>query len=106
MSLNRVFVGAFVAVALCLALTSGADAGIFRRGCCPPADCCAPPPPVETTLKLHRPASLLYGIAEAHRNLGDTKAELSALRDFLTRHPNAGLTNKARRRMLELEAKP
>jgi len=57
MSLNRVFVGAFVAVALCLALTSGADAGIFRRGCCPPADCCAPPPPVETTLYVCHPCT-------------------------------------------------
>jgi len=47
-----------------------------------------------------------YGISEAYRSLGDEDAELSALRDFLAKHPNAGLTNKAKRRMLELEAKP
>ncbi len=47
-----------------------------------------------------------YGISEAYRSLGEAQAELRALRDFLTRHPNAGLTNKAKQRMLELEARP
>ncbi len=45
-----------------------------------------------------------YGIAEAYRAMGDRQAELSALRAFVERHPSAGLTNKAKRRMLELEA--
>ncbi len=45
-----------------------------------------------------------YGISEAYRAMGDRQAELEALRTFIEKHPSAGLTLKAKKRMLQLEA--
>jgi len=47
-----------------------------------------------------------YGIAEAYRAMGDRQAERNALEAFLAKHPAAGLTNRAKKRMLELSASP
>lgn len=40
-----------------------------------------------------------WGIAEAHRALGDRPAEARALREFLDRHPDSALAPAARRRL-------
>lgn len=45
-----------------------------------------------------------YGIAEAYRAMGDRKAERAALEAFVAKHPDAGLTIRAKKRMLELDS--
>ena len=46
-----------------------------------------------------------WGIAEAHRALGDAGAEAAALRTFVEAHPGSAYAATARRRLAELEAR-
>jgi hypothetical protein len=47
-----------------------------------------------------------FGIAEAFRKLEDSEREIAALRDFLAKHPNAGLAPKAKARLSALGDAP
>lgn len=45
-----------------------------------------------------------WGLAEAHRALGDDAREIRALQDFVTRHPGSPLIPQARARLRALGA--